>query len=187
MLSHKKKCKIAIKIRHYYDLCHLSNILWDDVWLLWHYTLCHFSPILKLDIYICCIPWDQLSVSYAPCLTWRTPLCEVLSQIWVVDRFISFNEATVIHGSALFTASMVCRSTWHGSDPTLPYLCQKVRKAKSVHEDLKRGIKQHQIETWSLTLIDTVKAATRQAILGFNWKSPPNQAIEPLLSSMLRA
>lgn len=42
------------------DLCHVSNILCDGIWLLWHYMLYHFFPFLKLDLYICCIPLDQL-------------------------------------------------------------------------------------------------------------------------------
>lgn len=102
----------------------MSNILCDDVWFLWHYSLCHFFPILKLDIYICYIPQDQLSVSYAPCLIRRPPLCETLSQIWLEGRLISFSEATVIHGNALFTAAVVCQSVRHGPGPALPYLSE---------------------------------------------------------------
>lgn len=62
-------------------------------------TRCVISFLfLKLDLYICCIPQDQLAFLYAPRWTRRPPQGEMLLQSWVTAKFINFNQAAVIHG-----------------------------------------------------------------------------------------
>lgn len=143
-------------------MCNVSNILCNGIWLLWHYMLCHFFPFLKLDLYICCIPQDQLAFLCAPWWTQRPPWGEMLLQMWETAKFVNFNEAAVIHGNALFTAAVASKSIRHGPGPHFTF----ARRVKIMAKDFKWRVRQQQTETWSLILADTAERAARHECTG---------------------